>query len=168
VGYAALAASLLGFGVLIGLWSGGGPRHNEILAAQASIEPLTARGNPADRDLRQLRVTAPFDGFLTAVALFPDRKQHVLPEEVQDEVRVRADVPSTPIELPQGATRVVFVVSETRAREAIRKQFEDRRSPTYLDRQEADLRRSLGEFLLGEGYRRLAVGSVEVKRVDSP
>ena len=159
----ALAASVL-VGVAIGWYvRGNGQSTHQVLVASAVIEPAKIRG-PKGEELKQVRITGPFDGFVTVIALAPDRKQRVFPEFGSDDQLVTKGAQSEGIPLPLDTTHVLFVVTETPAGESIRRAFEGKNARRYSPDKEDDLRRDLQEILTKKGYRRIAFGSSPIER----
>jgi hypothetical protein len=159
---AAVAASLL-VGLVVG-WTvfGGRPGGTEILVARASIEFGPPRG--AEPPQPEVRVEGALEGYVTLIALGPDRRQVIIPPLGGDYVRVKLNGRSEPIGVPEDTTRVVYVVTETPASDPIEREFASREARRYAPDEAGELRTSLERFLIRTGYRRFAVGTSEVPR----
>jgi hypothetical protein len=112
-----------------------------------------------------VRVKGPFDGFVTVLALAPDRKQRVFPEFGADDKPVASGADADGIPVPEDTTRVLIVVTETPAGEPIRRAFEGKNARRFSPDQEGELRREVEELLRKKGYRRVAIGDATVTPV---
>jgi hypothetical protein len=155
----AMAACLL-LGAFIGWWSRGGRAPDELVAASAVVEPAKFRGAPNEKP-PEVRVTAPFDGFIVVIALAPDRKHQVVPGLGDDDISAVGGRPSEGVVIPADSTRVLYAVTETPAAEPIRR-FLGRNARSFTADDEPDLRRALLDLLKQKGYRRVALGSSPV------
>lgn len=154
---AAIAASLI-LGLLLGRSMLPQPNGIQVASASAEIESVIQRGPEA----KDIRVQAPFKGFATVLALSPQQNAEVAPSWGDPDIEVPVNGLSTAVALPDGATRVLFVVTETPAGEPIRLWIEDDNiGPFYADELEA-LQDEVTKLLERKGYRRIAVGTSEL------
>ena len=156
-----LAASLL-LNVFLARTYIGDQEGVKVFAATAEVEPGEFRGAGVVK-LPEVRVNAPFKGFVVVIALAPDRKQQVVPGLGADDIPVAAGEQSKGVIVPADSTRVLYVVTETSAGETIRRFLGDNNRRIMAD-QEPELRRELEELLKKKNYRWIAFGTSDVTK----
>ena len=157
-----VAASALGAVVMVDRALFRGADGTKILAAGVLMDVVELR----DGDRAAVAsVKSPIDGYVTLVALAPQRRQHVFPEFGGADISVSAGESSEWVRLPSYATHVVFAVTETPSGEPIRRFLEDSSSKRYLPEETDSLREDLTEYLKSKGYRRIAIGMSTVPPV---
>jgi anti-sigma factor RsiW len=151
---AAVAASLM-IGMICGLaWSRlARSKPFEVLVAQASVQPVTARG--AREDERSITIQSQRSGFAAIIAMSPDQRPLVLPSDVP----VSAGERAVSVPLPAGlknATLVLVVVTEQPASWVIEQVLD---SATFKQGQANQLRSLIIETLTRKNYHWVAIGT---------
>jgi hypothetical protein len=157
----AIAASLLICGMLLdqAFFRGTSIREVAVLKTTGSAEFVGGRGDESEL---MVQVSSPFRGFVTAVALAPDRSARVFPVLGADDIRVDENARSGSLIVPNETTMVVAVVTETPAAEPMRRFIRDRAEDGNTPQEASLLRDHLQTYLMDMGYRRLAFTVLEV------
>ena len=153
----ALAASLL-LGFFIGQTVQNSP---SVYVAKLETKEVIERGpdNEILRELLDVRVTSPMEGFLTLVAALSDQPLQVHPMPDQDEIPVGPNLPHDLTLEQTDAMLVIAIITETPADETIRRLI--RHHETVLRQsQDSFVEDELRKLLQAKGFRDFALGYV--------
>lgn len=157
-GYATAAAILIAVGIYA--FTRGDRANTEVAQGRVDATKFMGGGGP---DSQSLTVTSPMSGFLTVIELAADRKQRIDDKLASPDTPVAAGQSVTWAKsLDADTTRVVFVVTETPADSAVVRGFGLPNSKRYVTTDAEALKRDLEKYLREKGYRRLAIGVVDV------